>query len=175
MREVLQALLISGAVMLATAVGAVLWLRHRLRRRLRIAPGQRSLAPTAWIVPVTGGARLHRRLRLVGVSACTTSVLDPSLAAEAQELVGEAVALERPVVALAGHRRAASRTGRRDLAARIARLEAVGTRLAALAADPTPSSAQRGGARLHDRVTALEAARRELDEIELQAGLLRHA
>ena len=171
MAEVLRGLLIAGAVAWAICVLATLWVRHRLRRRLRIVPSQRSAAPTVWVVSPSASARLHRRLRTVAASARLASSIDPGLAAVADELAGEALALEPHVVASAGGRRAGT-TARRDLAARIDELEAVARRLTVLASRSTDRATS--GARLSERLLALEAAREELAEIDLRAGVLRH-
>ncbi len=64
---------------------------------------------------------------------------------------------------------------RRDLAARIDELEAVGRRLTTLATQASRASGDGTANRVGERLTALEAARQELAEIDLQAGLIRHA
>jgi hypothetical protein len=171
--EVLTGLLIAGAVTGAMGLLAVLWVRHRLRRALRITPGVRSAAPTAWLVSPASAARLHRRLRTVGRSAGLASTLDPGLVPVASELAGEAVALEPQVVAVAGLRRAGAGV-RRDLSVRVAELEVVARRLTALSTEPSARSSADGPSRLLDRLAALESARRELVEIDRRAGLLRH-
>ncbi len=173
MREVLEGLLIASVVMLTMAVLAVLWLRQRLRRQLRIAPRVRSAAPTLWLVSPSAPARLHRRLRNVGASARLASTLDPGLAPMAEDLVAEALVIEPRVLAVAGARRAGSSV-RRDLSGRISELEAVARRLAVLSTD-AGSPAEERATRLRDRLVALEAAREELAEIDLGAGLLRHS
>ena len=174
MRDVLQALLIASVVMSATCVFAVLWVRHRLRRTLRIDPAVRSAAPTVWIVTPTAAARLHRRLRVVAASARLASTCDPGLSPVANELVGEALALEPRVLAVTGTRRAGASV-RRELSASISELEAVARRLASLSNQPLSASEANAATRLRDRLTAIEAARQELAEIELRAGLLRHS
>jgi hypothetical protein len=69
---------------------------------------------------------------------------------------------------------AVARTGRagaavrRDLDARIRDLEAVSRRLTQLS-----TASSHGADALHERTMALEAARDELDEIEVRAGLTR--
>ena len=170
MRVVLEALLITGAVVWAVFAIGVLWVRHRLRRRLRIDPKVRSQAPTVWVFSPAAGARLHRRLRVVAATARATSAADGSLAPIAAEVAGGAIALEPSVLAVARHRRA-GRPARRELSAQVSELETVARRLTALSAQRSdPGRA----ARLQDRLTALEAAHEELAEIDLQAGLLRH-
>ena len=92
----------------------------------------------------------------------------------ANELVDEALALEPRVLAVTGTRRAGASV-RRDLSASISELEAVARRLASLSHQPLSASEAHAATRLRDRLTAIEAARQELAEIELRAGLLRHS
>ena len=94
--------MITGATAMMMCVLAALWIRHRLRRRLRITPAARSTAPTLWLVSPTAAAWLHHRLRRVGASAHAASTLDPALTDLANELVADAVSLEPAVVAVAG-------------------------------------------------------------------------
>ena len=174
MDAVLEGLLISSVVALTTCVLAVLWVRHRVRRRLRIAPEVRSAAPTAFVVSARPAARLHRRLRRVSTAARLAGRLDPALTDVADELVAEALALEPRVLAVAG----AGRAGwvvRRDLVSRIDELDAVGRRLTTLATQSSRASGDGTANRVGERLTALEAARQELADIDLQAGLIRHA
>ena len=119
-------------------------------------------------------ARLHRRLRRVSTAAQLAGRLDPALTDLADELVAEALALEPGVLAVAGAGRAGS-VVRRDLAARIDELEAVGRRLTTLAAQASRATGEGSANRVRERLAALEAARQELAEIDLHAGLIRHA
>jgi hypothetical protein len=167
-REVLLGLLITGVVAWTACALAALWVRHQMRRRLRISPAVRSAAPTVWLASPSAPARLHHRLRRVGASARAAGALDPALAGLVDELVLSAVMLEPAVVAVArtGHQGASVR---RDVSARIRELELVGRRLTTLsmqAARPAPDAVH-----LQERVDALEAARRELADIERAAGL----
>jgi hypothetical protein len=171
-REVLQGLLIATAVVWATCLLGVLWVRHRLRRRLRIAPDVRSAAPTLWLVSPRSAARLHHRLRRVGASARAASTLDPALTDLADDLLLEAVTLEPAVVTLAR----SGRTGasvRRRVSIRIGELEQVARQLTSLSAQGARGPSQAIG--LRDRVDSLEAARQELAEIERAAGLVSRA
>jgi hypothetical protein len=167
--EVLQALLIAGFVAWATCLLMVLWVRHRVRRTLRVDPTVRTTAPTCWLLAPTTGARLHRRLRATAASARLARDADAALGPLADDLVAEALALEPRIVSLAGTRRGGAPL-RRDLSHRVAELESVARGLAALSCTAPSASS-----RLHERLTALEAAHRELAEIDLRAGLLRHS
>ena len=173
MHTALQGLLIVSGVALASCVLAVLWVRHRVRRQLRIAPRVRSAAPTSFVLSATPAARLHRRLRRVSAAAQLAGRLDPALVDLADDLVAEAVALEPAVLAIARTGRRGS-GARRELVVRIDELDDVGRRLSRLAGEA--SRASTGGAhRVQDRLVAIEAARVELNEIDVHAGLLRHA
>lgn len=174
MRDVLEAFLIAGVVMWATFVIATLWVRGRIRRCLRIDPAVRSAAPTVWVVAPTAAARLHRRARIAAASARLASSVDHGLCPVADDLVSEAVALEPAILAVAGTRRAGAPV-RRELATRISELEAVARRLGSLSTESMSASEPTAATRLRDRLTALEAARQELAEIDLRAGLLRHS
>ena len=97
---------------------AALWVRHRLRRHLRITPRVRSAAPTRFVVVPTSAARLHGRLRRLSTAARLASTIDPGLAPLADDLVDEALALEPRVIAVNRSGRAGALV-RRDLDARI--------------------------------------------------------
>ncbi len=173
MVDVLRGLLIAGAVGLGVCLAAALWLRHQIRRQLRISPARRTPAPTVWVASPSAASRLHRRLRSVATSARLASAMDPALTSVAEELVGEAIALEPHVLAVAGTRRAGSSV-RQDLSVRISELEAVARRLTALSNRSTTHPEASSATRLRERLVALEAAREELAEIDLRAGVLRH-
>ena len=165
MEELLEALLIAGMAFGGMVVLAAVWMRHRLRRQLRIAPKVRSAAPTRFVVLPTAAARLHGRLRRVSTAARLASTIDPGLAPLADDLVAEALALEPRVIAVNRTGRAGALV-RRDLHARITDLEVVGRRLTHLS-----TASSNGAGALRERMAALEAARQELAEIEVRAGL----
>jgi hypothetical protein len=171
-REVLQGLLIATAVVWAICLLGVLWVRHRLRRRLRIAPRVRSTAPTLWLVSPTSAARLHHRLRRVGASARAASTLDPALTDLADALIVEALTLEPAVVSVARSGRSGAPI-RRGVSDRVAELELVARRLTSLSTQVAGGSCQPIG--LRERVGSLETARRELAEIERATGLYSRA
>ena len=58
-----QAAGISALVVLVTVAAAVGYAIHRLRRRNRVSPRRRTLAPINWLWSFRPTARLHRRLR----------------------------------------------------------------------------------------------------------------
>jgi hypothetical protein len=170
-RELLMGLLIAGTTAWAVCLLTALWVRHRIRRHLRIEPTVRTSAPTIWIGSPTTASRYHRRLRRAATTARTASTLDPSLSSLADEVVVDALRLEPAVVMLRGTGRTGS-AARREVAAQIRELEAVAWRLTRMASS-SPSSTT-AGSRLRERAALLEAARQELHDIDLHAGVLRH-
>ena len=175
MDTVLEGLLISSVASRWTmCVLAALWVRHRVRRRLRIAPRVRSAAPTLFVVSAGPAARLHRRLRRVSTAAQLAGRLDPAsptwpTSSSPRPLPSSPASSRSPGAGRAGS------VVRRDLAARIDELEAVGRRLTTLAAQASRASGEGSANRVRERLAALEAARQELAEIDLHAGLIRHA
>jgi hypothetical protein len=166
----LQGLLIVGLVFWVGVAAAVMWARHRVRRHLRISPAVRSCAPTSYLVSPAAAARLHRRLRRIGATARLAVALDPALAPVADEVVAEALALERQVVATGRTGRVGTQP-RRSLAARIAALEDVARRLSSVATDVVHPAAPTSTTGIAERLAAIDAARQELAEIELRTGL----
>jgi hypothetical protein len=132
----------------------------------------RTHAPTAWLASPSTSARLHRRLRVAAASARASSSLDRGLDPLAHAVVAEALALEPRIIAVRGTGRAGL-PARRAVAGQVDELESAARRLSTLARRPSPVPG--GGERIQERVTALELARQELDDIDLDAGLLRHA
>lgn len=174
--DVLLVLVATFAALVAmscVALGLALW---RLGRRNRVHPAIPTPAPVTWLASPQRAARLHRRLRAAVVTANhreptrrsrqrrglpTTSVDDL-----VHDLIREAAAVDRQLVVAA---RAPRRVRVRLLGVcepQVAQIERVAARLAVLAsADARPSGAGIGA--LEDRVDALEAARREIADLEV--------
>src|SRR3954453_20758644 len=70
------ALTIFTVTTIALCVGGYLWVRHRIRRKLRVSPAVRSPAPTLWLVSMWEPAQLHRRLRRAAGVARSAAVMD---------------------------------------------------------------------------------------------------
>ena len=152
--------------------------RWRIRRRLRIAPGVRSQAPTLWLAPISPPARMHRRLRDVGATARLVALQ----AGSGTQVADFCAAVERQAVGLETHLLVASRVkrgsgpARQSVASQVDQLEALTARLARAAMEATQprALASGGGDRLEhiaERLDALEDARRELAVVERAAGL----
>jgi hypothetical protein len=106
--ELLLQILLFGALgVIAVSVITVLALWQTLRRRLRIDPRVRSVAPTHWHLGQHKAARAHRRLRVASKSALlatggkkakTQSSGASEFPAIAQSIVDRAVLAERDLV-----------------------------------------------------------------------------
>jgi len=174
--QLLTALLIVTTVSCAVCVAGLLWIRHRMRRFLRVRPSTRSPAPTGWALSTSEPARLHRRLRRVAASARISGANgDPTTASVATQVEDEAVRLEVCLVALSRVWRT-DRDARHQMTAQIVELERLTVRLATNAAAVSRPAALTTGAtdglaELRERLDALDDARRELSTVERQAGL----
>ena len=171
-----MALLIVTTAFCAVCLVVLLWIRHRMRRFLRVRPSTRTQAPTGWALSTGEPARLHRRLRRVAASArISGSNGDMTTAALAVEVEDEAVRLETCLVALSRVWRA-DRDARRQMTAQITELEHLAVRLATNAAAISRPAALTTGApdtltELRDRLDALDDARQELSRVERHAGV----
>ena len=171
-----MALFIVSTVSCAVCLVVLFWIRHRMRRFLRVRPSTRTQAPTGWALSTSEPARLHRRLRRVAASArISGSNGDITTASLAVEVEDEAVRLETCLVALSRVWRT-DRDARRHMTAQIAELEHVAVRLATNAAAIARPAALTTGApdglsELRERLDALDDARRELSSVERQAGV----
>jgi DNA repair ATPase RecN len=174
--DVLVALFIVSTVACVVCLGGLLWIRHRMRRFLRVRPSLRTQAPTGWALSTGEPARLHRRLRRVAASArITGSNGDLTTASLAVQVEDEAVRLETCLVALSRVWRT-DRDARRQLTAQITELEHLAVRLATnSAATSRPAGLTTGApdtlAELSERLDALDNANRELSRVERQAGV----
>jgi hypothetical protein len=173
--RVLLAVGVAGIVMTSLFVLGVRW---RLRRRLRLGPGARSVAPIRWLVSPGWAARLHRRLRRAVSGAMAAGSKATTTAELARELQQHAIALEAHLVVAyqLGRPGAAQRA---TLTAQVVEAERLAVRLSHLAVESTqPAALASAGdstieplAALGARLDALEAARAELGAVELRAGL----
>jgi len=174
--QLLLALVIFTTVMCAVCVAGWFWIRHRMRRLLRVRPKTKSPAPTGWVLSTSEPARLHRRLCRVAASARTSgSTGETTTASLAVQVEEEAVRLETCLVALSRVWRT-DRDARRQMTAQITELERLAVRLATNAAAVSRPAALTAGstdslAELRERLDALDDARRELSTVERQAGL----
>jgi hypothetical protein len=174
-QDVLVALVVAGLFCLIFWTGCYLFIRNRIRRKLRIKPGTASAAPTTWLVSNWEPAQLHRRLRKVAIVARgATSVADKhsQVASVGRDIEDRAVAVDAHIVLV-------SRMWRREPEARAAlreqvtELEHLATRTAAAATSQKAltMASEDPLADLRERLDALEAARVELIAIERNTGL----
>jgi hypothetical protein len=171
-----EGLLIFTTAFCAVCVTGWFWIRHRMRRLLRVRPKTKSPAPTEWLLSTSGPARLHRRLCRAAASARTSgSIGDITTASIAVQVEEEAVRLDICLVALSRVWRT-DRDARRQMTAQVTELERLAVRLATnAAAISRPAALTAGGtdslADLRERLDALDDARTELSTVERQAGL----
>jgi DNA-binding helix-hairpin-helix protein with protein kinase domain len=171
LHDLVVALFVFGGASLALFIGAVAYARWRLRRQLRVRPSTRSVAPTSWLVSTSEPARLHRRLRKAAAVARTAGARgDTTIASLAAEIEDLAVALETHLVLLSRLWRQ-ERGARAQLVAQVKQLEQLSARLTVSAVEGSrPRSLSAGSpdalAELTERIDALDAARKELAQLE---------
>ena len=176
LRDLFVAMLVASAIFCCAAVAALAYARYRLKKQLRLRPGTPSRAPTSWLVSTGEAARLHRRLRHATASArATRAIGDSTTAPLIAEIEEHAVVLEAHLV-VASKMKGRGRTTRKAVAAQVTELEAVVARLATTSLRTPTAMALPGApanrlAEVSERLDALEAARAELDAIEVEAGL----
>ena len=169
------ALIVVGVFCFVFWTGCYLFIRHRIRKKVRIKPSMPSPAPTTWLVSNSEPAQLHRRLRKVAVvarGATTVAGKGSAVAAVGRDIEDRTVAVEAHLVLI-------SRMWRREPEARaslrdqVAELEHLATRTAAAATSQRAltMASEDPLADLRERLDALEAARIELIAIERHSGL----
>ena len=172
MGHVVLLLLLTTLLTLVLACTMMLLGARALRRRNRLHPTVLTNAPLSWLWSPVPAARLHRRLRLaVAMSGYrgrrrgrrTLSRIDELAAA----LTREAVDLDRRLVRAALAPRSLRRAQLALVEPQLGRIEHLAARLATLADDRSfDSSASVGLEALEEHVTILEAAQREVDDLE---------
>jgi hypothetical protein len=162
-----QVLLIIAAVLAALVVAAALGVGATwglMRRRIRVAPGHRSPAPSRWIASPERAARLHRRLRAASSQARLAAARPGTeLAALARDLGAEAASVERDLVVAARAHRSARRHLLAEPEKRVAQVERAASALAAAARANAVSN------------RAIGAHHDALRDIEERAAVLRDA
>jgi hypothetical protein len=176
LRDLFVAMLVAAAVFCCAGLASLAYARYRLKRQLRLRPGTPSKAPTSWLVSTGEAARLHRRLRHATASARATRGLGDGMTGPlVAEIEEHAIVLEAHLV-VAARLKHRGRATRKAVASQVKELEVVVARLAtsSLRAPATvalPGAPTNRLAEVSERLDALEAARAELDAIELEAGL----
>lgn len=174
----LLVLLALGAVTALVVLVVIALGARALSRRNRVSPDVPTPAPTSWLAAPTAPARLHRRLRsavAVARAAAASPGANPQLADIARELESEAVALDGHVVVTA---RMPTRDRRAHSAALSARIREVERLAGQLSVEAAQAQAHRVAAgqptaldQLAEQLDALEQARREVAQIEADAGI----
>jgi hypothetical protein len=168
----------AGLALWAAAIALTVW---RLRRRNRVSPGTRTLAPLGWLWSPGRAARLHRRLRAAvhtarfRVTATSRRYLPASQVDDlVDELCRHATAIDDQLVLA---RRAPGPVRRRLLAeveTEVRTVEGLAGRIAATVNGCDRPGLVGGGpglARLGERLDTLDAARLEIAELETAVGL----
>ena len=165
---------------LVTLLAILLGMRS-LKRRNRVSPEQPSPAPVTWLASPAATARLHRRLRsAVSVSRMVVARhagdRDPAKVAElARTCEAKAVALDHQLAAVANLASADRRRFVAQIAADVREVEVAVSRLSVLDADaaaPARLGHQASEMQaLAEQLEHLEAARREVRELDEAAGL----
>jgi hypothetical protein len=176
LRDLFVAMLVASTVFFVALVAALVYARYRLKRQLRLRPGTPSKAPTSWLFSTSEPARLHRRLRRATAAARATAATgDANIAPLVAEVEEHAIVLESHLV-IAARLKGRGRPTRKAVAVQVKELELVVARLATSSLQARQTVALTGApanrlAEVSERLDALEAARAELDAIEIQAGL----
>lgn len=183
MADVLIALAVVAALMMAAMLTGVALLVRSLVRANRVTRSRRSAAPISWLWSWRLPARLHRRLRRAAQAAelATRSLTLPAgdrrsrrapastpLHEVADDLVARAVVIDDWVVSASRLHPHRARPALAQLATEVSAVEASVHRLHLVSADWRSSLDRAAGAFLvpppdvHERLDAVEAALREL-------------
>lgn len=134
METVLSVVAVMLGVVVLGAVVTALLVRAAVRRRLRVATGVRSLAPSSWLLGLTSPARLHLRLRTATArarfEAARPGVEAAGLTDVAAQLERYATEVERSLISASQTPRTARRSSLRPVAEQVAAVEARAQHLA---------------------------------------------
>jgi len=168
--SLVELVLLVVAVSWTVVIGAALWVRHRLRRRLRPAPGVRSGAPLRWLVVPSGAAARHRRLRAAVALAPPGPPRRRLPATAVDELVVDlhrvAADLDQRIVVAARCPREVRARELRTLDPELAELARTARRLAVLHDRAGHVAGPDIASELDERLAALESAVAEIDAAE---------
>jgi hypothetical protein len=177
---------------IAAVLGTLWWVRWQLRRKNRVVPTQPSPAPVRWLAMPHQPARMHRRLqvavRVVRVHAgmpdrpgrkaraLTTAPSSSTVGDLVAQIEAEAHALDREITIISRAPRQVRRARLVELDHRVLHVEQLAGRVAQMAVDEALQSLPPGDPsvaldRLAEQLDSLEAARREVAEVERRAGL----
>ena len=172
MGQVLQVVLLVTLITLCVVFAALVITLTRLRRRNRLHPSVPTNAPLSWLYSPAPASRLHRRLRLAVAlsgyrgqrrSRRTLGRIDEL----ATSLTREAINLDRRLVRAALAPRHPRRAQLQLIEPQVRRVEHLAARLAMLADDSALALSPPVGLELlEERLTCLEAAQREVDDLE---------
>ena len=179
MRDVIITVLwvgiVATVVTIVTTVGGLAYMVRSQRRRNRFGRRDRVVAPVTWLYTPGEAPRLHRRLLGAVASARRAAVALDSRRVSPSGIREMAIELEEQAGAIDDGLILASRlhsVQRRELLERlgpaVTEIEIVAKRLVHMATSVSVSaqSTTLDLSRLHDRLDALEAAQREISELE---------
>lgn len=174
-------LLIVLAAMASTVLVAVLVVvvaQRAVRKRNRVSPGVPGSAPTSWLGSPSAPARLHRRLKAavaVAQAAAAAAPSSPHIAEAAHDLERMAVELDTRLVTVARIASPQRKPHLSPLVAEVVKVETMASTLSVQAVQAQAPMVAAGQSSpmddLYDRIEAMEAARREVADIERDAGV----
>jgi len=179
---------------IAAVVGTLWWIRWQLHRKNRVVPTQPSPAPVRWMAMPHQPARMHRRLqvavRVVRVHAgmpdrpgrkaraLTATPASGTVGDLVAQLEAEAHALDRDITIISRAPRQVRKVRLTELDRGVLHVEQLAGRVAQMAVDEGLQALPPGDPgvaaldRLAEQLDNLEAARREVAEVERRAGLV---
>lgn len=174
-------LLMLLAALVSTVLVAVLVVvlaQRAIRKRNRVSPAVPSAAPTSWLGAPSAAARLHRRLKAAVAVAQAAAAAAPTSA----HIVEAAGDLERMAIDLDARLVTVSRIASQQrkphlspLVAEVVKIETMASTLSVQAVQAHAPMVAGGHSSpmddLYERIEAMEAARREVADIERDAGV----
>jgi hypothetical protein len=174
-------LLMLLAALVSTVLVAVLVVvlaQRAIRKRNRVSPAVPSAAPTSWLGAPSAAARLHRRLKAavaVAQAAAAAAPTSDHIVEAAVELERMAVDLDARLVTVARIAAPQRKPHLAPLVAEVVKVETMASTLSVQAVQAQAPMVAGGHSSpmddLYERIEAMEAARREVADIERDAGV----
>jgi hypothetical protein len=174
-------LLMLLAALVSTVLVAVLVVvlaQRAVRKRNRVSPAVPGTAPSSWLGSPSAPARLHRRLKAavaVAQAAAAAAPASDHIVEAATDLERMAVDLDARLVTVSRIASQQRRSHLTPLVAEVVKVETMASTLSVQAVQAQAPMVASGHAspmdELYDRIEAMEAARREVAEVERDAGV----
>ncbi len=152
--------------------------QRAIRKRNRVSPAVPSAAPTSWLGAPSTPARLHRRLKAAVAVAQAAAAAAPTsghIVEAAAELERMAIDLDARLVTVARIASQQRKPHLTPLVAEVVKVETMASTLSVQAVQAQAPMVATGQSSpmddLYDRIEAMEAARREVADIERDAGV----